>query len=172
MALGKDITIMPHKTLRLVLFILLLIVCLSCSGESGPRRTPGKVVPETKAPDFTLKDLSGEPSKLDSFQGNPVLVIFSATWCPECRKEIPYFKEIYASYHSRGFQIVNATSWNRRDRVQKFAVKYELPYKTLLDESGRVAESYGVYGIPTALLIDKTAKSSATPAVPWTGSST
>jgi len=134
---------------------LALVCLLSCEQESSTSRTPSKAVQEAKAPDFTLKDLSGKSVKLSSLRGNPVLVIFSATWCPECRREIPYFKEIYASYYSKGLQIVNIDIMEPKDRVRSFADRFELPYLTLLDEDGQVAQKYGVYGIPTALLIDK-----------------
>jgi len=146
---------MFHKLLRALLLCLLCIFIVSCTDNGAPPRSPGKVVVDAKAPDFTLKDLSGKSIKLSSLQGNPVLIIFSATWCPECRREIPYFKELHAAYAPRGLQIINIDIMEPQDRVQKFAEKYELPYRTLLDENGRVSESYGVYGIPTALLIDK-----------------
>jgi peroxiredoxin len=146
---------MPGKVLQSLLFCLLFIFIASCADDSTPPRSPGKAVVDAKAPDFALKDLSGKIVKLSSLQGNPVLIIFSATWCPECRREIPYFKELHASYAPRGLQIINIDIMEPLDRVRKFAEKYELPYRTLLDENGRVSESYGVYGIPTAVLIDK-----------------
>jgi peroxiredoxin len=158
MALRKGFGVMHSKFLRFVLMGLLIILLVSCADERQPPRPAGKVAAEAQAPNFTLKDLSGNSVKLNDLQGNPVLVIFSATWCPECRREIPYFKQIYATYHPRGLQVINIDIMEPRDRVQKFADKYELPYRTLLDENGRVAENYGVYGIPTALLIDKTGK--------------
>jgi len=146
---------MPCKISRLFMTVLALVCLLACGQESPPSKTPGKAVPDAKAPDFTLKDLSGKSVKLSSLRGNPVLVIFSATWCPECRREIPYFKEIYATYYTKGLQIINVDIMEPEERVRIFADRHELPYRTLLDEEGRVAEKYGVYGIPTTLLIDK-----------------
>ncbi len=146
---------MPGKILRLAMSVLALVCFLSCGQDSTTPQGSSKAVQNAKAPDFTLKDLSGKSVKLSSLQGNPVLVIFSATWCPSCRREIPYFKEIYAIYYTKGLQIINVDIMEPEDRVRTFADRHELPYRTLLDEDGRVAEKYGVYGIPTSLLIDK-----------------
>ena len=34
------------------------------------------------APDFTVKDLAGNPVSLSSFKGKVILLNFWATWCP------------------------------------------------------------------------------------------
>jgi peroxiredoxin len=108
-----------------------------------------------KAPDFALKDLQGRNFKLSDHKGKPVLLIFGTTWCYYCRDEIPRFKKIYAGYAKKGLVIVNIDIQESRDRVSRFADKYELPYKVLLDETADVAENYGVRGVPTMFLIDK-----------------
>ena len=36
------------------------------------------------APDFTLNDLDGKPVTLSSFRGKTVVLVFWATWCPDC----------------------------------------------------------------------------------------
>ena len=42
-----------------------------------------------------------------------------------------------------------------KNRVSQFAAKNQIPYKTLLDEKGRVASAYGIVGVPTMVLINK-----------------
>ena len=106
------------------------------------------------APGFTLPDLSGKKFTLADHKGKPVLIIFSTTWCPYCRTEIPRFKEIYNTYTKKGVVVVNVDSQEPRDKVAKFAEKYKLPYRVLIDESGDVAESYGIRGVPSLMLID------------------
>ena len=60
----------------------------------------------TAAPNFELKDLSGNTVRLDSFKGHPVLLDFWATWCGPCRMSIPLVEEFYASHKSEGRLIV------------------------------------------------------------------
>ena len=110
---------------------------------------------QEKAPDFTLKDLQGRKFRLSENKGKPVLLIFGATWCPYCLEEIPRLKEIYADYGKRGLIMVNIDIQESRDKVSRFANKYKLPYRVLLDETAEVAGNYGVQGVPTMVLLDR-----------------
>ncbi len=109
---------------------------------------------EEKAPDFILNDLAGRTFRLSDQRGKPVLLIFSATWCPSCREEIPYLKRIHAAYAAKGLEVVNLDIQEPRERVSRFTTTQKIPYRTLLDTTGDVAVAYGVQGIPNLVLID------------------
>jgi peroxiredoxin len=51
--------------------------------------------------------------------------------------------------------VVNIDIQESQDKVSRFAEKYQLPYRVLLDEKGLVAEAYQIVGVPTMLLIDQ-----------------
>jgi peroxiredoxin len=112
-------------------------------------------VREDKAPDFTLEDIQGGKFTLSDQWGKPVLLVFGTTWCPSCREEIPHLKDIYASYAKIGLIMVNIDIQESRDKVSRFAGKYEIPYRMLLDENGDVAKTYGIRGVPTLILLDE-----------------
>lgn len=115
-----------------------------------------KLTIESKAPDFVLTDLKGQKFRLSDHKGKrPVLIIFSTTWCSFCKAEIPHFKSLYASYAKQGLEIVNIDIQESKEKVAKYAAKYELPYRTLLDEDGTVSGIYEVRGVPTLVLVDK-----------------
>jgi peroxiredoxin len=108
-----------------------------------------------KAPDFVLKDLNGRKFRLGDFRGKqPVLIIFSATWCTFCREEIPHFKSIHAAYAKQGLEIVNIDIQESKEKVAKFTAKYGLPYRVLLDEDGVVGGIYDIRGVPSMVLVD------------------
>jgi peroxiredoxin len=108
-----------------------------------------------KAPDFVLKDLNGRQFRLSDFRGKqPVLIIFSATWCTFCREKIPHFKSIHAAYAKQGLEIVNIDIQESKEKVAKFTTKYGLPYRVLLDEDGTVGGIYGIRGVPSMVLVD------------------
>ena len=117
--------------------------------------TGAKDAQEDKAPDFILKDIHGGKFRLNDQRGKPVLLIFGTTWCPSCREEIPHLKDIYAQYAKKGLIMVNIDIQESRDKVSRYADKYELPYRLLLDENGDVAKTYGIRGVPTLILLDK-----------------
>jgi peroxiredoxin len=115
-----------------------------------------KLTKEINAPDFVLADLKGQQFRLSDHKGrNPVLIIFSATWCTFCVQDIPNFKALHAAYAKQGLEIVNIDIQESKEKVAKFAARYELPYRTLLDLDGTVSGIYEVRGVPTMILVDK-----------------
>jgi peroxiredoxin len=92
---------------------------------------------------------------LNEQRGKRVMIIFSTTWCPTCRSEIPRYKYFHDAYAGRGLIVVNIDIQESRDKVSRFADKYQLPYRVLLDETGLVAEAYQIVGVPTMILIDQ-----------------
>jgi cytochrome c biogenesis protein CcmG/thiol:disulfide interchange protein DsbE len=112
---------------------------------------------DQQADDFTLSPaLGGKPVSLSQFKGKPTVVVFWATWCPPCRREVPILKELHQKYSPKGLQMLAvAVSFREtRDQVVQFANDYELPYTVLWDQDNAVSEHYGVQGIPTVLFID------------------
>ena len=107
------------------------------------------------APDFSLRDLNGKTFKLSAQRGKPVLIFFGTTWCPGCRAEIPVYKKIYETYTPRGLNVIYVNIMEPAKKVSRFAQTNSLPYRTLLDEEGNVANAYNVVGVPMILLIDK-----------------
>ena len=155
---------MPH-TLKTILITLLLVLPLAGCGnaeeksQSAPS-TAGTIGIMTgqRAPDFTLNDLSGKTFTLSELRGKkPALLIFWATWCPACRQTIPYFSDLHRQYGPRGLEVIsiNIATNDPLPRVQNFQEVNKLPYRILYDEKNEVSRVYGVFGIPTSLLIDR-----------------
>lgn len=51
--------------------------------------------------------------------------------------------------------MVNIDIQESRDKVSRYADKYELPYRLLLDENGAVSEMYSIRGVPAMILLDE-----------------
>jgi peroxiredoxin len=134
-----------------IFFLSSLALPLYADNKSGYSGKAGEV----KAPDFVLKDLKGRQFKLSDYKGKPVLIIFTATWCPYCRSEIPHLKDIYAAHGKQGLVMVNIDIQESLEKVSSFASKYQVPFRTLLDKTGDVADIYGVRGVPTMVLINR-----------------
>ena len=56
--------------------------------------------PGASAPDFTIGTPDGKSVRLSDFKGKYVVLDFWATWCPDCRADVPHLKEIHKAYAS------------------------------------------------------------------------
>lgn len=76
---------------------------------------------------FKTIDFNGKETSLSQFDKKYILLDFWASWCVPCRKEIPGLKELYAQYHSRGFEIITI-SIDRDSAKWRKAVSEEIIY--------------------------------------------
>ncbi|MBP7232025.1 MAG: TlpA family protein disulfide reductase [Syntrophaceae bacterium] len=139
--------------IKSTLFIMLFIHASVSWGQYLPH-APFKpqVVP---APDFTLKDVQGKIFRMSAQRGKPVLIFFGTTWCPGCRTEVPKYKKVHETYASRGLEVIYINIMEPEKKVTRFVQANVLPYRTLLDENGRVGAAYNVVGVPMIILVDK-----------------
>ena len=108
------------------------------------------------AEDFSLKTVGGgQPVTLSKLKGKPTLVVFWATWCPPCRREIPDLKAMYVKYGTRLNMLAVAVNYRQTERdVAAFAATNGLQYTLLWDADNKAADHYCVSGIPTVVLVD------------------
>ena len=144
------------------LLVLLCGVALSgperpLSGAGGAAAAPGA---ESDRPaDFTLPDLDGQPVALSRFLGKtPVLLVFWATWCPECKAAIPEINAMTTEPLAGKLQVLGLDFRESRGKVANAVKSRGIRYPVLLDERGQVARAYGVVGIPTYVLIGRDGK--------------
>ena len=148
----KKISI-PAVVLLLGLFVM-TAACQASPGSNAVAMETG-----TAAPGFTLKSLSGDNVTLSSFKGkNVVLLDFWATWCPPCREAMPHLQKLHEEYGKKGLTIMSINLQEKESTVKKFIKSNGFTFNILLDQTGEVANAYGVRGIPTMVLIDKNGK--------------
>jgi cytochrome c biogenesis protein CcmG/thiol:disulfide interchange protein DsbE len=106
------------------------------------------------APDFTLEMLDGSETTLSDLQGQGVLINFWATWCPQCRDEMPAIQEVYEQYRDQGFIVLAVNVREGDAQVKGFIEQTELTFPILMDPDGTVGDRYGVRSIPTTFFVD------------------
>jgi peroxiredoxin len=143
---------------KFLLVLMILLVCILFSLSLGCKsNTPSKQ--ETAvATDFSLYDIQGKIFKLSSQRGNPVVMFFGTTWCPACRGEMPFYKDLYTKYAGRGLKFLYIDINESSMRVARFAKENSFPYLVLVDSDGSVANDYSIIGVPTVILVDETGK--------------
>ena len=137
---------------RLCLFLLAIIVGLSCAGA----QTADGDAPTSR--DFTLHDLSGKSVSLSDFADRKaVLLDFWALWCHPCRAELPRLEELYTQFRDRGFALlaINTDEAARKAEVRAFVRQRGLTFPVLLDSKTRVVSRFNPsLALPFAVLLD------------------
>jgi thiol-disulfide isomerase/thioredoxin len=111
-----------------------------------------------KAPDFKLTDLVGGEVTLASLKGKVVLLDFWATWCGPCKAAMPVIQKLHDEYASKGVAVLGVNTWEQNEKaVRDYIASKKYTYPCLL-EGDKLAEAYGVPGIPTLVVIGKDGK--------------
>jgi peroxiredoxin (alkyl hydroperoxide reductase subunit C) len=101
-----------------------------------------------QAPDFELKDQSGEVVKLADFRGErPVaLVFYPFTFTGVCEGELCSIRDGYSVFQDAGIQVL-AASCDSRFAQAKWAEEQSYGFPVLSDfwPHGEVAQAYGVF---------------------------
>ena len=106
------------------------------------------------APDFQVTNLKGKELSLKDFRGQIVLLDFWATWCGPCIAEMPKVKRTYEAYKDQNFQIIGISLDRSKQPLEAYVEKEGLGWIHYWDESRQLRTLYGVWGIPSAFLID------------------
>lgn len=108
-----------------------------------------------KAPDFTLKAMSGKNLKLAEQRGQIIVLNFWASWCGPCRKEMPVLQKFYEKYQDLGVSVwgVNVEQENQAGR--DFLADLNLSFPILFDDSNTISADYQVEAMPTTVILDR-----------------
>lgn len=102
------------------------------------------------AADFTLPSLEGNPITLSDYKGKKgVVLVFFATWCVNCVKEVPEVKQ-FAKIAQKENVIVFGIDYKQPEElVKRFKESNRIDYGILLDTEGMVTTGvFGIRGIP------------------------
>lgn len=112
----------------------------------------------TPAPNFELPDLKGEKVSLSHYRGRIVLLNFWATWCKPCVKEMPAMQKVYDDLRDHGFVVLAINELEDEQRVRAHIADHGHTFPVLLDDDNRVANMYGVRGLPVSVFVDETGR--------------
>lgn len=110
----------------------------------------------TKAPD--LIDPNDSIHRIDDFRGRCVVLDFWATWCGDCRKDLPEMKKLYMQYDMQGVEFLGVSFDTDFSVLQDFMDKEHLPWRVISElkkmKESKMAQDYHIKWIPTMYLLD------------------
>jgi len=138
--------------MRQTLCMFLLLTVLAVTPESC-----FAVRLNSAAPDFTLKDLQGTRQTLSAHKGTVVLLNFWSTTCPPCVVELPSLNELYKEQRHAGLLVFGIALDPAEKPVRDLVAKLKIEFPTMLDSNKDVYfDSYGLFGQPVSVIIDRT----------------
>ena len=106
-----------------------------------------------------------DPIKLESFENNNfftndnlkknnyTLINFWASWCAPCRIEHPFLMELSKA---NNLKILGVNFKDKKNNALNFLNNLGNPYYYLAkDELGKKSVSFGIYGVPESILVNK-----------------
>jgi len=119
-----------------------------------PSALIGQPAPETNLPPLEGMGLPGVDSK--TFAGNVTLVNVWASWCAPCREEHPL---LLALSQDKRFAVAGLNYKDKPENARRFLGSLGNPYAAIgVDDAGRTAIDWGVYGVPETFLVGRDGK--------------
>ncbi len=123
------------------------------------------------APDFAMRDVQGNISRLSDLKGKKDVVVYfyPEDFTPGCTTQAAEFSRDYEKFKEADIEIVGVSP-NEEESHEKFRQKMGIPYPLVADTEKDLSKSYGVYGLKkfmgreymgvnrSTFLIDKTGK--------------
>ncbi len=138
--------------LGVILVIGVVVVILTQKDRSPQVR---RAIVGLEAPGFVLLDSDGTPVELSRFRGKTIFLHFWASWCPNCREELPSIQALYNRRKSDpDFAFLSISYREDPAKSMKYlkANNYDIPLYT--DPGEKAARTYGVTGVPETFIID------------------
>lgn len=148
--------------LPLIVFVglaFLFLFQLLMGGD--PSKIPSALI-NKPAPEFALphlEDLSKDGVQMPGFSrddliGQVSVVNIFSSWCGPCRQEHPLLEDLAKL---DGFQLIGINYKDKPENARRFLGSLGNPYDRIgVDNNGRAAIDWGVYGVPETFIVDKT----------------
>ena len=117
----------------------------------------------TIAPEITARDTSGVELRLSNFRGKYVILDFWATWCGDCRREVPGLKKLYEETHDskigdKAIQWLSFSFDNKENDWKNFLRKEQFPWPQVSNlkrtREDPTFNDYQLHWIPAFFILD------------------
>jgi cytochrome c biogenesis protein CcmG/thiol:disulfide interchange protein DsbE len=107
------------------------------------------------APNFTIRQESGNVVALADYRGKIVVLNFWATWCPPCIEELPSLNRLSDRYKGKDLVVLGVSLDEDADAYKEFLAKNQIKFLTLRNPARAVSEQYGTYKLPETYIVSR-----------------
>ncbi len=149
---------MRKIVMLLILGIAAVVIISLPKGDDRPKTV---VAVGLKGPAFSLLELDVEgigTEKTWNFadlQGTVVFINYWATWCKECREEMPSMQRLHDRMQGKPFQMLTILYRDDPKRAVTYMKENGYTMPVLLDPDTDLAFAYGVTAVPETYVADK-----------------
>ena len=108
-----------------------------------------------RSPEFNGKTTDGRTVSLASQRNTVVLLNFWATWCNECRPEMPMFEQLHREFAAQGLSVIGINAREGSATIRAYAKELRLTFPLVMDLKGEINAAYGIVGLPATFLIGR-----------------
>lgn len=110
------------------------------------------------APEIESNDLDGKKFKLSDSRGKVTLIVFWASWCGPCMREVPHEKKLVERLKDKPFALIGVNGDEDAATARKCVDKHGIPWRSFWDgERGSkesISDKWNLSGWPTVYLLD------------------
>jgi len=137
----------------MAIFLVIITAISIFAGCGAPQQACPKI--GDIAPDFTLPGLDGKSISLSSFARKPVIINTWSINCISCKKEMPYFQELYTKYSSSGLIVLMINTNDSISEAKSFLSDKGYNFPVIFDTKWEVRnKKYCRTGDPSTFLIN------------------
>jgi cytochrome c biogenesis protein CcmG, thiol:disulfide interchange protein DsbE len=109
----------------------------------------------SRPPAFSGPTLDARQLSLIELHGKVIIINFWASWCAECRPEMPVLEALHREFAPRGLAIVGINAREQKHAAGRYATELDLTFPLVLDPRGKINVRYGVIGLPTTFVVGR-----------------
>ena len=154
--------LVPAVVVLLAVSVFLLYIGRGTRTGANPPVQNQSALVGKPAPEIAGVAFDGSPVDLARLRGKVVMINFFASWCAECRAEIPDIQRTYTAKQVAGFEVLGVDAWENGDG-RSFLASLGGTYPAVPDPQpaanlpGPIAAAYGLgtEALPVSVFVDR-----------------
>lgn len=152
---------MNSKYLFTIMAFVFSFAISAMAQDADSKYATNLLKPGNQAPDFTLNDPDGNTHKLSSLRGKYVVLDFWASWCPDCRKDMPEMKRLYKLYGEK-VQFVGVSFDDKKENWENYVKSNGLEWLQVSElkkwKETDISKAYNISWLPSMYILDPEGK--------------